>query len=273
MSKRALLVLIACAVSALAAAPALLGAGSRANDYPSIYVTFHSTSTLTVVLGDGTPVGTSSGAPTVIPPGTYNLLLDDASLVSDVTFDLVGPGVKLISNMSYGEEPAETWVETFLPSSTYTWRDDMKPATVWTFVTSAAASVGTANSGVAPGKSTSATPISSGKNGKAASTDVVGSAIVPFRGTLLGAVGTSGQISLRSGGKAVANLKAGKYTFKVTDQSAKDGFTLQQSRKGATTVTRPKFVGTRSASIVLKPGQWFYYASFVGKKTYFIVVG
>ena len=135
------------------------------------------------MLADGTPLGTSSGAPTVIPPGSYNLLLDDSSLVSDVTFDLAGPNVKLITNMSYGEETAETWVETFLPNSTYTWRDDMKPATVFTFVTSSTPSAGTApQTGIAPGKSVSTTPISSSKNGKATSTDVVGSRSSPSAG-------------------------------------------------------------------------------------------
>src|SRR5690348_12715552 len=129
MLRRVLLAVLAVLAAASAASAA------RA-DYPSIYVSFLPTSTLRVVLADGSPLGTSSGAPTVIPPGSYNLLLDDSSLVADVTFDLAGPNVKLVTNMSYGEETAETWVETFLPNSTYTWRDDMKPSTVYTFVTS-----------------------------------------------------------------------------------------------------------------------------------------
>jgi hypothetical protein len=157
---------------ALLALLAMLAAAAAASvaraDYPSIYVTFLPTSTLRVMLADGTFLGTSSGAPTVIPPGSYNLLLDDSSLVSDVTFDLAGPNVKLVTNMSYGEETAETWVETFLPNSTYTWRDDMKPATVFTFVTSSTPSAGAApQTGIAPGKSVSTTPIASSKNGKA----------------------------------------------------------------------------------------------------------
>ena len=87
--------------------------------------------------------------PTTIPPGTYNMSLTDPTYVSDVEFHLEGPGVKLISNMSYGEEPSEVWVETFAPGSTYTWKDDFKPSLVFTFVTSNAPAVGTANSGSA----------------------------------------------------------------------------------------------------------------------------
>ena len=267
MPRRASLAVLALLASAAAAASV-----ARA-DYPSIYVTFLPTSTLRVVLADGTLLGTSSGAPTVIPPGSYNLLLDDSSLVSDVTFDLAGPNVKLITNMSYGEETAETWVETFLPNSTYTWRDDMKPATVLTFVTSSTPAAGTApQTGIAPGKSVSTTPIASSKNGKATSTDVVGSAVVPFRGTLLGAVTAGGTDTLTSGGKAVTTLKAGRYTVKVTDRSSRSGFSVQQSRKNATNVTGTGFLGTRSVMITLKPGQWFFYPTFVGKKTYFLVI-
>jgi hypothetical protein len=253
-------------------APAAAAASAARADYPSIYVTFLPTSTLRVVLADGTPLGTSSAAPTVIPPGSYNLLLDDSSLVSDVTFDLVGPNVKLVTNMSYGEETAETWVETFLPNSTYTWRDDMKPSTVYTFVTSSTPSTGTAQTGVAPGKGVSTTPIPSGSNGKATSTDVVGSSVVPFRGTLLGAVSLAGADTLTSGGKTVATLKTGRYTVRVVDRSMKGGFSVQQSHKNATTVTGVGFVVTRSRTITLKPGQWFFYPTFVGKKTYFLVV-
>jgi hypothetical protein len=57
----------------------------------------------------------------------------------------------------------------------------------------------------------------------------------------------------------------------VTDMSAKSGFILQEIRKPARTVSSPSFTGKRSMNLSLKPGQWFFYATFVGKKTYFIV--
>jgi len=32
------------------------------------------------------------------------------------------------------------------------------------------------------------------------------------------------------------------------------------------------FVGKRSLSVTLSAGQWFFYPTFVGKKSYFIVI-
>jgi hypothetical protein len=94
-------------VLAALTATAVVASVARA-DSPSIYVCFLPTSTLRVVLADGTPLGTSSAAPTVIPPGSYNLLLDDSSLVSDVTFDLVGPNVKRRLRSLPLEEPTRS---------------------------------------------------------------------------------------------------------------------------------------------------------------------
>jgi hypothetical protein len=260
-------------LAALAGAGSAPGESTRAADYPTIFIVFNANSTLTVTQENGAPLGTSSGPPTVIAPGTYNLSLTDPTFVADVQLHLEGPGVRLISNMSYGEEPSETWVETFAPSATYTWRDDFKPGTVWTFVTSNAASVGTPNSGSAEGTGKSTTPIASGKNGKASSTDIVGSAIksAVFRGTLLGTVSKAGRLTLSFRSRGVTNLKAGRYTFKVTDRSKKAGFTVQEIRNPAQTVTTTTFTGTKSKTITLRAGQWFFYPTFVGKKTYFIV--
>ena len=110
-----------------------------------------------MTLTDLTPVGTSSGPPTTISPGTYNISIDDAAFVADIQWHLSGPGVNLVTNMSYGEEPSEAWVETFLPSSTYTYRDDNRPSTVFTFQTTSTALVGHApGSGQAPLTSTHA---------------------------------------------------------------------------------------------------------------------
>ena len=113
MSQRASLVVVFLSLAVLGGAAPALAARARAADYPTIFIVFNSNSTLTVTQENGAPLGTSSGAPTMIPPGTYNLDLTDPTYVSDVQFHLEGPGVKLISNMSYGEEPSETWVETF----------------------------------------------------------------------------------------------------------------------------------------------------------------
>ena len=101
-------------------------------DPPVLYVVFRSDHTFSAYLADGTPVGTSSGAPTVISAGAYKLILDDTS-ETDMDFDLAGPGVKLMTNMSHAEEGSAAYVETFQPSSTYTFRDDQHPGVAWTF--------------------------------------------------------------------------------------------------------------------------------------------
>jgi hypothetical protein len=270
MSQRVSLAFIGLVVAALVASPLMLGSGTRAADYPFIYVQFHSGSPVTVTLADGTQLGTQSGPPTVIAPGTYNLTLTNPSYANNVQWDLAGPGVKLVTTMSYGEEPSEAWVEVFQANSTYTYRDDLDPPAVWTFVTNNAAPVGTANSGSAGAGST--TPISSGKTGKAASTDVVGSSNPTVRGTLVGAVSAAGKLTLTSSGKPVATLKAGQYTFKLTDKSKKAGFNLQAVKQSAKSLTGITYVGKKSVKVNLKAGQWIFYPTFVGKKSYFIVV-
>ena len=57
----------------------------------------------------------------------------------------------------------------------------------------------------------------------------------------------------------------------MTDRSPKSGFIVQRDPQDATTVTGVQFVGTRKVTLALRPGQWFCYPTFLGKKTYFIV--
>ena len=267
MSHRASVV-VTCLALALGA---VAGADGAARDYPTIDVVFNANNTISATL-NGAPLGSSSGAPTTIQPGTYNMSFTNPTYVSDIQFHLEGPGVKLVTNMSYGEEPSEIWVETFAPSSTYTWKDDLNPAPVFTFVTSNGASVGTANSGSAGSSAgKSSTPISSGKTGKASSTDVVGSALVPLRGTLVGTVTPAGTLSLKLAGKPVQSLEAGRYTFTIADASKKAGFNLQQIKSPPIPLTTLAFTGKRTKTLTLKAGQWLFYPTFVGRKTYFIV--
>jgi hypothetical protein len=269
MSRRISIAISAVSAIALLAVVGALGATRHSTDFPTLLVTFHTTNTVSVTLTDLTPVGTPSGPPTTISPGTYNISIDDAAFVADIQWHLSGPGVNLVTNMSYGEEPSEAWVETFLPSSTYTYRDDNRPSSVFTFQTTSTALVGTPGSGQAP--LTSTTPQASSKNGKASSTDVVGSGVPTVRGTILGRVSAAGKLTLTSGGKTVSSLKAGLYKFTITDQSKKAGFSVQQIEKSATTVTTAPFTGKRTATVNLKAGQWLAYPTFVGKKLYFIV--
>ena len=59
----------------------------------------------------------------------------------------------------------------------------------------------------------------------------------------------------------------------VTDSSKKSGFVIQQSDKLATSVSTAPFTGKKSKTLDLSKGQWFFYPSFIGQKTYFIVTG
>ncbi len=234
-----------------------------------MYVSFQQNHTFAITLADGTPVGTTSGAPTVIPAGSYQLFLNDTS-GSVMQLDLSGPGVSLVTNMTNGEDLAASYVETFQTTAAYTYRDDYQQSSpVWTFDTSNAtvssSTTPTVTSGGGPAKGTATTATTS--------KTIVGSAktTIPVRGTLVGAVSRTGRLTLTLGGKPVGALKSGEYTVKVTDRSRKAGFNLQEVRKSAKTVTATTFVGTKSVKVDLEAGQWFVYPTFVGKKTFFIV--
>jgi hypothetical protein len=261
VSRRAWIVAIAIAVLPLA--PARV----RAADAPGLYITFHPgpQQRITVVLGNGAPLGTTSGAPTVIAPGLYNLFLDDSAGVEGPEFALRGPGVDFVDNMFYGENPSETYTATFQPSSTYTWRNNEQPNVVFTFVTSATGG-GTTTGGAGGGGGTTSTGGS-----KSTSKDIVGSDIAPFRGALDAIVYKTGKLSLTRNGKPVTSLKTGRYTFSVDDESKTAGFSIQQLKGKPRTVTTKAYVGSHDVTVALKPGRWFYFSPS-GKQTTFFVL-
>src|SRR5262249_10872434 len=155
--------------------------------------------TFALSLADGTPVGTSSAPGTVIPAGTYRVNMDDTA-EAVMQFHLAGPGVELVTNMTFGEDAAQTLVETFQPSSTYTFRDDFQPGLVRFFSTSSTSSSSSESGG---GASTGSTPTKSQSGGSPViSHDIVGSRIKPFRGTLAGAVSPAGKLTLTFKGKS-----------------------------------------------------------------------
>ena len=77
------------------------------------------------------------------------------------------------------------------------------------------------------------------------SQDVVGSEVVPFRGTLRGGVSASGMLALAYNGKSVGSLKAGRYRIAVTDGSSTKGFVLQKAGHKAIAVTGAASWATR----------------------------
>ena len=229
----------------------------------SLEVTFNINGTITVTLPDRTPVGSTSGAPTVIPAGIYTLELSGPGGCAYLPFfDLRGPGLEVVEDLTAGEMDYTSRIVNFLPNATYTWRNSATPGVVHTFRTSADV-VGTQPASVLP---------SSDKPSKTVSNqDVVGSATVPFRGTLTGAVSAAGRLTVAYKGKSVTRLKAGRYTIAVADKSSTNGFMVEKLRGKAVSVSGLAFVGKRSASVRLTAGKWFFKPR-LGKATYSFVV-
>lgn len=247
--RRALLALVA----ALVAGGSLFVSSVAAADPAGLYVVFRSDHTFAVSLANGASVGTTSGAPSVIAAGTYQLFVDDTS-DTDSLFDLAGPGVKLVTDMTHGEDSTASFVETFQSSSTYTYRDDNHPNVIWTFVTDAGSPSAGASSSSSTGTSSGA------KSAKpASSSDIVGSAILPFRGTLAAVVSAAGKVTLTYKERSVQKLTSGRYTVAVIDRSTKGGFTLQRATKRPISLTGPVFVGKRAEILSLTQGQWLFF--------------
>src|SRR5262249_48960710 len=157
--------LLAC-IGLLVLAGALGVQGSGAADPPSLYVVFQKDRTFALSLSDGTPVGTSSAPGTAIPAGADRGDVGGTAQAV-MQFHLTGPGVELVTNMTFGEDAAQTLVETFQPNSTYTFRDDFQPGLVRFFSTSSTSSSSGESGG---GASTGSTPTKSQSGGNSPAT-------------------------------------------------------------------------------------------------------
>lgn len=248
------------AAGLLVAAPA---AQSRHSVSPTLYVYFGYNNDISVKLADGTPVGTSTGSPTVIPAGAYTVALEQPGCVQVPSFELQGPGVDIVSNLSGGEVTSATDPATFLPGSTYTWRNDANRAIVNTFVTSSTV-LGTP----APGPLGIAA--SGGRTNKPTTNmNVVGSDVVPFRGTISGTVSAAGKLTVAFDGKPLRKLISGRYRIVVTDESSSNGFMLETTHR-ALSLSGTAFIGKRTVSVDLTTGSWAFMPR--GGKTAFSVV-
>ncbi len=78
---------------------------------------------------------------------------------------------------------------------------------------------------------------------------------------LTGTVGPGYTISLTMGGRRVSTLKAGTYTFVVTDRASIHGFTLEQEEGGdfEQDLTSVPSTGTETVNVKLTKGEWKYY--------------
>ena len=99
----------------------------------------------------------------------------------------------------------------------------------------------------------------------------MGSAVLPFRGTIAGAVSAAGRLTLAYKGKSVASLKAGRYRVAVDDRSSTNGFLLQRPKHAALSVTGGMFLGKRTLAVTLTAGKWLVMPT-IGNPTYAIVV-
>ena len=81
---------------------------------------------------------------------------------------------------------------------------------------------------------------------------------------LTGTVGPGYTIILKKGTAKVKTLKAGKYTFVITDKASIHNFTVEREKGGPKiekTLTATTFQGKKTVTMTLKTGSWKYYCS------------
>jgi len=258
--------LLAVAILALAAFAA--ASGSRGAASRSITLEYTAGGVLLVITDDGTTIRTSTAPGAVISPGPYQVIVNnDMPDLRDIQhgFRLQGPGVNLQTDLAAGDDKTELFDVVLAPSSTYTFADDQQPSVPHVVFSTASSATAATTS---PGQ-TSTTPSS----GTTSNSPVVGSDLkpLPFRGKLDASVAAGGKLSLTAGGSHVLKLVSGRYKVTVADRTAKAGFTVQAVNKPAITLTGLSFVGTRTVTVLLRPGQWFFYSP-AGTKSSFTVV-
>jgi plastocyanin len=81
---------------------------------------------------------------------------------------------------------------------------------------------------------------------------------------LTGQVGPGFTITLKKGTTKVKTLKAGKYTFVISDKAGIHNFTIEREKGGPKiekTLTGTTFTGKKTVAVTLKKGTWKYYCS------------
>jgi hypothetical protein len=243
---RRLLIVFALLAGVVVLAPT---AFARTTANPVLRVNFQLDGTMTVTLADGTPVGTRSGAPTVIPAGYYTVLMFGPGGCANIPyFTLKGPGESIVDNMDGGELSTNQYNAYFQPNATYSWHSDVDTTAVYTFSTNATV-LGAPPATVGP------KGLSSDNHGTAQSTNPLGSNVATFQGTLNAAVSPSGKVTLTFKGKSVSALKAGSYKVAVTDSSSSNGLMFEKIKR-LVTVTGLKFMGKHTGKVNLTAGKW-----------------
>ena len=251
-----------------ATAFALSAPGAQAASPPPLYVTYDANSNLSVSVAGGAALSSSSA----IPPGPYWVTFDNEFSSERIVhkWHLVGPGVD-VSTVGADlncDSSIEQYIGVLQPSSTYTVQDDFHPALrPVVFRTSATGSSTSGQVGV---------PSPAGKSGpNVKNSDIVGSELLPYRGSLAAAVSAAGKLSLTRGGRPVSStsLKAGRYTITVVDGSAKAGFTLKKVKPSKRTLalTSAAFVGRKSIRVQLGAGRWTFFSGAGAATRHFVV--
>ena len=264
------LLLMAGAVALWAGAQSVRAAVSQ-----TIYAGFDADGNIKMSFADGTMIGTPNPPGTVVPAGTYQVILNnntDDDLAVLHKFHLFGPGV----DFSAGSSVQITTTVTFQPNSTYVYQDDLHTDIRDVFGTPGSGATSSTSGGGSSGSSSGSTTSSSSTGGTSSSTgsqSAIGTVIKsdPFRGALAGTVSSTGKLTLTRNGKAVATIKSGRYSIAVQDQTSKAGFTVQEIRKQPVALTGVSFVGKHTVTVDLKAGQWMFYSSSA-KKNYFVVI-
>jgi hypothetical protein len=254
------------AVAALVVGVAILapGAYARTTANPVLRVQYQLDGTMTVTLADGTPVGTRTGSPTVIPAGYYTVLMFGPGGCANIPyFTLKGPGENIVDNMDGGELSTNQYNAFFQPNSTYSWHSDVDTNVVFTFQTNSTV-VGTAPPVVGP------KGLSSDNHGTAQSTNPLGSSVATYQGILNAAVSPSGKVTLTFKGKSASSLKAGSYKVAVVDSSSSSGLMFQKIKR-VVTLTGLKFTGKHTGKVTLTAGKWVVMPQ-LGKTAYTLTV-
>jgi len=223
------------------------GAATRSAATLKLIVNFFINGTVTVTLPDGTPVGTKSGAPTVIPAGYYTIFEYGPGGCAQLPFfSITGPSTKIFSDMTGGEIDTQEIPVYFPPNSTFTWRVDNAQAVV--------NHVFSTNSDVLGSLTVPKSGTTGKGSGSATSSDIVGSSAI--RGTVNVSITSAGKIAITLGGKAFSRLAAGRYVFRVSDLSTRLGLTLAPTKGKAITLTDAAFRGTNASTVSLTAGRW-----------------
>jgi len=244
---------------------------ARAAVSQTIYAGFDADGNIKMSFADGTMIGTPNAPGTVVPAGTYQVILNnntDDDLAVLHKFHLFGPGV----DFSAGTSVQTSATVTFQPNSTYVYQDDLHPDIRDVFGTPGSGATNSTSGGGSSGSSSGSTS-SSGKSSSGGTQSAIGTVIKtdPFRGALAGTVSSTGKLTLSRNGKPVATIKSGRYTIAVQDQTPKAGFTVQEIRKQSVALTGVAFVGKHTVTVDLKAGQWMFYSSSA-RKNYFVVI-